>query len=279
VPPHADPGGIPVAVIDTGVNYLLPEINRRLARDPRGALLGYDYWDLDDRPFDFNPLRSPFLPDRHGTRIASLVLAEAPVARVLPYRYPHPDMTRMASLVDAAAANGVRLINLSLVGRQRDEWRAFEEAAARHPEILFIVAAGNDGRDLDRQPVYPAALALDNLITVTAAQADGQLAQGVNWGRETVDLMVEAERVLVLDFDGRRRQVSGSSYATARITALAACLLAMHPEWPSATLRARLFAHAHPTSGTASVGQGFIGNPLAHQRGACHGAAPTASGI
>lgn len=275
VPAHPDPGGVPVALVDTGVNYLLPQINRGLARDPSGALLGYDYWDLDDRPFDFHPQRSPFLPDRHGTMIASLVLAEAPVARVLPFRYPGPDMTRMARLVDAAAADGAHLVNLSLVGRQRDDWRAFEEAAARHPEVLFVVAAGNDGRNIDRVPVYPAALPLDNLITVTAARADGRLAPGVNWGRETVDLMVEAERVWVLDFDGRTRQVSGSSYATARLTALAACLLAAHPEWPSAALKARILGYARPAPGDAQVRYGFIGNPVARQRGACAGGAPS----
>jgi hypothetical protein len=152
VPAHADPGGLPVAIIDTGVNYLLPEINRRLARDPSGTLLGYDFWDLDRRPFDVHPLRSAFYPDRHGTAIASIVLAEAPVARLLPYRYPRPDMSRLAILIDHAASHGARIVNLSLTSFQREEWAAFEQAAIRHPEILFVVAAGNDTRDIDRLP-------------------------------------------------------------------------------------------------------------------------------
>ena len=209
VPPHTDPGGLPVAIIDTGVNYLLPEINRRLARDPAGMLLGYDFWDLDERPFDVHPRRSAFYPDHHGTTIASIVLAEAPVARLLPYRYPRPDMSRLAMLVEHAASHGARIVNLSLTSFDRAEWAAFEQAATRHPEILFVVAAGNDNRDIDRCPVYPAALPLDNLITVTAARADGHLARGVNWGPRTVDLMVEADGVLALGFDGRLAPVSG----------------------------------------------------------------------
>ncbi len=159
VPPHADPGGLPVAIIDTGVNYLLPEINRRLARDPTGALLGYDFWDLDERPFDVNPRRSAFYPDRHGTAIAGIVLAEAPVARLLPYRYPRPDMSRLAMLIDHAASNGARIVNLALTSSDRAEWAAFEQAATRHPEILFVVAAGNDNRDIDRYPEYPGRAA------------------------------------------------------------------------------------------------------------------------
>jgi subtilisin family serine protease len=97
--------------------------------------------------------------------------------------------------------------------------------------MLFMVAADNHDRNIDQQPVYPAAFDLDNMIVVTSATAEGQLTMGVNWGPTAVDLMVPGEGVLALDFNGERRWVSGSSYAAARATALAACLLADHPEW------------------------------------------------
>lgn len=274
VPAHADPGGLPVAIVDTGVNYLLPQINRRLARDGSGLLLGYDFWDLDARPFDIHPRRSAFFPDHHGTMIASVVIAEAPVARLLPYRYPRPDMTRLAYLIDDAASNGARIVNLSLSSFRREEWAAFEEAAARHPEILFMVAAGNDDRDIDRRPVYPAALALENLITVTAARADGHLARGVNWGPRTVDLMVEAEGMVALGFDGLVVPVSGSSYATARVTAVAACLLAARPHASAAMLRAQIFDLARPPAAAGYVARGFIRSAAARNRGACANGPP-----
>ena len=56
--------------------------------------------------------------------------------------------------------------------------------------------------------------------------------------------MVETDGILALGFDGYQAPVSGSSYATARVTALAACLLAAHPDWSVATLRARIFGLA-----------------------------------
>ncbi len=279
VPAHADPGGLPVALVDTGVNYLLPEINSRLARDPDGLLVGYDFWDLDQRPFDVHPLRSVFFPDHHGTATASIVLSEAPMVRLLPYRYPRPDMTRLGALIEHAASHGARLVNLSLASFDRAEWRAFEQAAARHPEILFVVAAGNNNRDIDRRPVYPAALALDNLIAVTAARADGHLARGVNWGPRAVDLMVETDGIVALRFDGYETPVSGSSYATARITALAACLLAAHPGWTVAALRARIFEWAQPPGAAGYVAQGFIADPTASNRGACLGGPPRSGGV
>jgi hypothetical protein len=278
VPDGADPGGVPVALVDTGVNYLLPAIAARLARDPDGALLGYDYWDLDRRPFDAHPVHSPFFPMRHGTQTASLLLAEAPVTRLLAYRYPRPDMGRMAALIEDAAAAGARLVNLSLVGNQAAEWAGFEAAALRHPEILFVAAAGNHGRDLDQRPAWPAALPLANLIAVTAARADGALATAANWGRTSVDLMVAAEGIAVTGFFGEPRTVSGSSYAAVRITALAACLLAAHPDWQAAELKAALFALARPPAEAGRVAIGLIPASTLANQGACS-TRPPGSGV
>ena len=260
-PPGRDPGGVTVAMVDSGVNYTLPEIAPGLARSRDGQLLGYDFWDDDPRPFDANPAHSPFFPQRHGTRIASILMREAPDSRLVVYRYPRPAMERMSELVEHAADTGVRVVNLSLGSNRIEDWQAFAEAARRHPEILFIASAGNNGRDLDLEPVYPAALDLDNLITVTSGDGAGQLAEGSNWGAERVDLIVPGEQQPVLGFDGTVRSVSGSSYAAPRATALAARLLGAHPDWDSSRLKAAIFALAVPQTGDRLVAGGVITDP------------------
>lgn len=268
VPAGIDPVGIPVGVVDSGSNYLLPEIVSRLARSGDGEILGYDYEDLDRRPFDVLLTSDPFFPDHHGTRISSLILEGAPVAKLVPYRYPRRAMARMAALIEDAAARDVRVMNFSLGSTDRNEWLPFRKAAEAHPEMLFVVAAGNHGRNIDDQPTYPAAFALANMIVVTSATADGRLTSGVNWGPDSVDLLVTGEDVAALDFDGERRIVAGSSYATARATALAACLLAGHPEWSTTQLKAAIFREARPTE-RGVVAQGFIPASALGTRGAC----------
>ena len=271
VPPGEVPVGVAVAMVDSGVNYTLAPIARRLARDGSGQALGYDYWDLDARPFDSHPSRSPFLPQRHGTRTASLMLDDAPVATLVPMRYPRADMSRMARLVADAAAYDIAIVNLSLGGNDREAWRDFEAAAQAHPQILFIASAGNDGRDLDLHPVYPAALQLDNLITVTSSNAQGLPARGSNWGRNSVHLLVPAEDLIATDFNGYATRVSGSSYAAARVSALAACLKAASPHWQAAQLKQAIFQRAerpvHPD--LAYVAVGMLPDPTASPRGAC----------
>ena len=268
-PAGEERAGTPVGLVDTGVNYLLPEISARLARGADGGLLGYDYWDLDRRPFDSDPVRSPLFPARHGTRIASLVARESGVARLVPYRYPRPDMARMAALVADAAGLGVRIVNVSLASGDRARWRSYEAAARANPDILFVVAAGNRGRDIDREPMYPAALELDNQLVATAATGDGQLAGDANWGRRSVDLMVATDGLRAVGFDGVERAAAGSSFAAARVAALAACLLAARPGLSAPALRAAILARASKGAAPGRVAGGFLPDPTASRRGAC----------
>jgi hypothetical protein len=247
VPAGSDPGGIAVALIDSGVNYTLASLAARLARDGAGRALGYDYWDMDARPFDLDTSRSPFFPIRHGTRVASILLREAPAVRLIPYRYPRPDLGRMADLVADADAKGSIIIALPMGSNKRADWAAFETAARARAHLLFIVSAGNNGRDIDTTPVYPAALPLDNLLVVTSADGKGRLAAGSNWGVRHVDLMVPGEQQPVINFRGASTVSSGSSYAVPRIAAMAARLLDANPGWRAPELKRAIIARARPS--------------------------------
>lgn len=263
VPPGEDPGGVLVAQIDSGVNYLLPEVAGRLARDAQGGILGHDYWDLDDRPFDLDTGRSPFFPLRHGTTVASVLLREAPAARLLPYRYPRPDLRRIAALLNDAAEKGARIVMMPLGSRKAEDWQAFAAAAARHADTLFIISAGNDGRDIDAQPLYPAVLPLENTIVVTSSDSFGRLAEGSNWGRESVDLMAPGEAVEVIDHRGARGTTSGSSFVVPRIAAMAARLLEQNPGWRAKELKAAIRNRTGPSleRGGSRVKWGWLPNP------------------
>lgn len=265
VPEGRDVYGPTVALFDAGINYRLPKLAARLARAPNGQPLGYDFWDMDSRPFDSNPVRSPFYPLRHGTEVASLLVEEAPKLRLLPYRYPRPDMSRMAAMVQAADENGARIVALPMRSNDQEDWTAFLKAVSERPDMLFIVSAGSDGRDIDAQPVYPAMFGLENFIVVTSSTADGRLGAGSNWGRNSVDLMVPAENVPVTTYYGDNGQASGPNYAVARVAALAARLKAAHPDWQAAELKKAILARVQPAPGdsAAAVRHGWIPDPSA----------------
>jgi len=263
VPQGRDVWGPTVALFDAGINYTLPAFAARLARAPNGQSLGYDFWDMDSRPFDSNPARSPFYPLRHGTQIASVLVAEAPSVRLLPYRYPRPDMSRMEAMVRAAHENKAVIVAMPMGSNNKDDWTAFLKAVSERPDTLFIISAGNDGRDIDAQPVYPAMFGLENFLVVTSSTEFGRLAPGSNWGKKSVDIMVPAENVPVTTFYGDNGRASGSSLAVARVAALAARLLQENPKWRAPELKAAIIARARPTpsEGQSVVRHGWIPDP------------------
>lgn len=229
--PKASPTAPPkLALVDTGVNYLLPALRQSLAIRQDGGLYGYDFWDGDDRPFDTDPRRNIFFPLHHGTTVFSVIAAEAPAQPVAIFRFPAPEMCKFGELVDTAAADGIRIINMSMGSRDRNDWNCFEQAARRHSQILFIVSAGNDALDIDQVPIYPAALDLANILVITSGDEFGRLAAESNFGRVGVDIMVPAESMPVIDHRGVRSETGGSSYAAPRVAALAARFLEARPE-------------------------------------------------
>lgn len=249
-----------LAHVDTGVNYLLPALQPHLARDRQGRPVGYDFWDDDDRPFDADPRGNPYFPQHHGTTVFSVLAREAPDIGIAIYRFPAPDMCRFGDLITHMAHREVRIVSLSMGSHEISDWTCFEVAAKANPQMLFIVSAGNDGRDLDRVPVFPAALSLVNMVVVTSSDEFGRLGAGSNIGKATVDLMVPAERVEVIDHRGARAVTGGTSYAAPRVAALAARFLRANPDAGTSDIIRFLETRAID-SPDPSLAQGWIPDP------------------
>ena len=218
-----------LAVADTGVNYLLPEIQPHIARTANGNLLGYDFWDMDERPFDKDPRQNPYYPFHHGTTVFSVLAAEAPDEAIAVYRFPALNMCRYQELINHAVNSGVRVMNISMGSNNIDDWACFATAAQNSPSVLFVISAGNNGRNIDEHPVYPAALSLDNLFVVSSSDHFGRPGAASNTGSQHVDIFVPAEQVSVTDHRGVRTTTGGTSYAAPRVAALAARYLRANP--------------------------------------------------
>jgi tetratricopeptide (TPR) repeat protein len=87
----------------------------------------------------------------------------------------HIRQQAVVDAIDWVAQRGATIVNLSLGFRGSAEmYKALCAAIARHPDILFVAAAGNYGSEVE---VFPAACGHDNVISVSAADETGKPAE------------------------------------------------------------------------------------------------------
>nr|WP_287228026.1 S8 family peptidase [Oscillibacter sp.] len=138
-----------------------------------------------------------------------------------------------ASIIRAiqyAEANGARICNLSL-GSSRNDPALYRTIAAS--DMLFVVAAGNDGADLELAPSYPASYHLDNLITVANLRYDGNLDPTSSYGASSVDLAAPGTHILSTTPGNSYSYMTGTSMAAPMVSAAATML---YSQFPDATL-------------------------------------------
>jgi len=129
------------------------------------------------------------------------------------------------------------IVNVSL--RSGNPLEYFKKIFIDHPEILVVVAAGNDGYSLGKQPVYPANYGgregdlRSNLITVAAYDGEKKLAKFSNKGYKRADLAAPGCDLRVLTPTEGPTYVYGTSFAAPLVTFTAAILSTLgidHPQ-------------------------------------------------
>lgn len=119
----------------------------------------------------------------HGTAVALVALfgqgqAHPPIALLSakvtdPFGNIHEDA--VVEAIDWVAAQGAKIVNLSLGFRgSREKYAALCSAIARHSQIFFVAAAGNYGPDVS---VFPAACGCSNVVSVGATDEHGNRAE------------------------------------------------------------------------------------------------------
>lgn len=146
-----------------------------------------------------------------------------------------------------AEANGAQICNLSFgsLGCSPEL-----EAAIRDSSMLFVVAAGNGnekmvGYDIDKNPVYPASLPYNNVITVANLMFDGQLDTSSNYGAASVDIAAPGV-FIVSTIPGKSYGfMTGTSMAAPMVTGVAAMVYSGRPELSLLDVKNIIITSAH----------------------------------
>lgn len=236
-----------VAMVDTGVDITHPELRESIlvnegeipgnGRDDDGNgyvddVYGWNFYNGSNRVY------SGTMEDFHGTHGAGTILAAADngigiagivqsdQVKLLPVKVLG-GANGLGSTIDLiqgiryAEARGADICNLSLGGSQNDPalYRTIADSS-----MLFVVAAGNEARDNDVTPSYPASYALNNIISVANVTCDGTLFVDSNYGAVSVDLAAPGTAIYSTAPQGQYGYSSGTSMAAPMVTAAAAML-------------------------------------------------------
>lgn len=144
VPPGTDPGGVALALISAGIDYTLPHIASRLARDGEGELIGWDFADGDALPFAPSEGERPW----NGSALASAILAEAPFARLIPVRIASDQPGSLVKALAFVAKTPARAVLVSVVEPGWDR-ELFRVAVREFSNLLIVMPAHSAPADLE----------------------------------------------------------------------------------------------------------------------------------
>jgi subtilisin family serine protease len=271
--------GVVVAVIDTGARIdhpdLAPNIWTNFDEIPGNGVDDDRNGYVDDvHGIDLTqtvPGQDLSDGNGHGTHVAGIIAAAANGHGVVGVAYKAKlmiikaldasgsgTMSAVAEGIRYAAANGARIINMSLGGDTPDPRVQEAIAAAAAANVLVVCSAGNAARNIDQQPSFPVSIPAPNVIGVAAtAPADGRsLSSFSNYGQLTVGLAAPGEQVLSTANDGTYATKSGTSMAAPHVAGVAALMAAVRADLPAADLRAALLQNA--LSSALPVGSGYL---------------------
>jgi hypothetical protein len=221
---------ITIAIVDTGVDLDHPDLKSNLVP-------GYNLIDEKKPPEDDHG---------HGTSVAGVIAAAGNNrsgiagilwnARIMPIKALEADGSgsedRLGRGIKHAVDNGAKIVVLSLGLYKYSNYLQEIVDYAESKGVLLVAASGNDGEAVKYPAAYPTVLAVGGVDEQKRTEPDS------NRGPE-IDL-VAPWRVYTTALGGGYDYNEGTSMAAPQAAAVAAMLLARHPDWTPAQLRSQL---------------------------------------
>ncbi len=260
-----------IANIDTGIKYTHEdlaanvwtnpgEINGNGIDDDANGFVddfyGYDFFFNDPDPLDENG---------HGTHTSGTMGAVGNNSigvvgvnwnvRIMSIKIYDNDGLGTTSAMLINAYNYVRMmkergVNIRVTNNSYggcDEACGYDQAtrdaidALGNTGVLQVFSAGNDGRNIDTQPSFPASYVSPSIISVANSNSSDQRNGSSNYGPVSVDLAAPGTGILsTVNTASNYASFSGTSMSAPHVSGAAALLSAYNPNLSAASLKATL---------------------------------------
>jgi subtilisin family serine protease len=270
---QSDGAGVVVAVLDTGVQLNHPDLAGAIWTNPHEiAANGKD--DDGDGVIDdihganvFDNSANVNDDNGHGTHVAGIIAARkgngiggtglAPGATIMPVKVLDGNMAGttdgLARGIRYAVDHGARILNVSVNSdTQTPDVTAAVRYAGEHGAVI-VASAGNNGRNIDLLPSYPAALTDPAIISVAASSENTLLWSDSNSGLASVDLAAPGDHIVATALGSSYQSRTGTSAAAPFVSASLALLSAASPQQPMSALRSTILATTRRSTGLAAL--------------------------
>ncbi|MFS4458880.1 S8 family peptidase [Bdellovibrio sp. HCB2-146] len=259
---------IKVGVVDSYVDTSHPQIRPRIAVnaaeipgngiDDDGNGVVDDYYGAR---FVSTPGTNP-TTSSHGTHVTGIIAADpnygdiqgvAPQSQIIPAQFISDD--GRGTLGDAilamqyAVSRGARIINASWGGSPCDTSLKNAFVSLQDRGILVVVAAGNEGTDIDVSPTFPAAFNVGTQITVAASSRMDFMTYWSNSGFNLVHVAAPGEDILSTVPNNGTAYMDGTSMAAPMVSGAAALLMSARPTATAVQVKQAILQSVDVTSG------------------------------
>ncbi len=238
---------VKIGVIDTGVDFLHPDLRSSLA-------YGINLLNRSAAPFDDNG---------HGTHIAGTIAASntrngivgvAPSASIYPVKaFDHNGTAYISDIIlgiDWCVRNRLNIINMSYGMQKRSQSLLEAVRNACRAGIVIVASSGNDGKraSVDFPARYPQT------ISVGATTANGKVAPFSNKGKY-IDVYAPGDKIYSTWVGGKYNELSGTSMATSHVSGLIALMLSVRPGLSPSEIKHILKKSALPLGGAGKTSE------------------------
>jgi cell wall-associated protease len=269
-------------------DHVNDQVNYNLNKDFDGRkVVGDNPEDIKDTKYGNNIVFGPDKEDAlHGTHVAGIIAqgrnngiggdgvadnVEIMALRAVPNGDEYDKDIALA--IRYAVDNGAKVINGSF-GKDfspHKEWVWDAIKYAEKKDVLIVFAAGNDGKDLDVEPSYPADTQdkineiAKNVLTIGALNYQygaGLVAPFSNFGTKNVDVYAPGMQIYATVPNNKFKFEQGTSMASPNAAGVAALVRSYYPNLTAAQVKQILMTSGTPVTMEVALGKTALNKPF-----------------
>ncbi|MEO3977378.1 type VII secretion-associated serine protease mycosin [Streptomyces sp. CAU 1734] len=246
--------GVRVAVIDTGVDIVHPQLRPAVDAGSGLNLMGRDIKDANGDAIERGAENGTTDRVGHGTKVAGIIAARpargtgfvglAPQATIIPIQQNDAEgngtAETLADAIDAAVEADAHVINIS-----QDTAKAVEPTPllkravdrALDKDVVVVASAGNDGLGGNVKKTYPASY--EGVLAVASSDRNNERAAFSQSG-DFVGIAAPGVDIVSTVPGGGHCSDNGTSFSAPYVAAIAALIRGKHKDWTQEEIVAQL---------------------------------------